>query len=124
MATYSAGTTIKESGSLKRTTAGTTSKTVGSGEYAIVSFCMDAGVRIEGISSGGDGASEDGSASSYTKVTGAGDSGNQFIVGGGITFSITWTSGGGGYLTIDDCVVFSAVNYSATTVAAQYVIFE
>ena len=99
MATYSAGTSIKESGSLKRTTAGTTSKTLGSNEYAIISFCMDAGVRIEGISSGGDGASEDGTAGSFTKVTGAGDSGNQFIVGGGKTFSVTYVSGGGGTLT-------------------------
>lgn len=124
MATYSAGTSIKESGSLKRTTAGTTSKTLGSNEYALVTFCMDAGARIEGISSGSAGKSEDGTAGSYTMATEAGSSGNQFIVGGGKTFSVTYASGGGGSLTIDDCVVFNAVNYGATTVSVQYVIFE
>tara|TARA_Y100000593_G_scaffold55043_1_gene102903 strand:+ start:12610 stop:12969 length:360 start_codon:yes stop_codon:yes gene_type:complete len=119
MATYGGGASIKESGSLKRTTNGTTSKTLGANEYALVSVVITASVRVEGISSGST-AYEDQDAATQTHATMAGMSHNQFVVGGGVTFSVV--RGSTNELQIDGITVFKFTG--TTSISAQYVIFE
>lgn len=121
MATYSTGTRISETGSLNRTTAGTTSKTVDADKYAEVTFIYPAHLFADTTVSGTDAPSDDGSGATTTKVNYLGYSGNKFIVGGGKTFSIT--HGATMTFTVDGTNIFEAAGGSGT-ISAQYVIFS
>ena len=121
MATYSTGTRIAETGSLNRTTAGTTSKTVDADKYAEVTFIYPAQLVADTTVSGTASPSADGSGATTTKVNYLGYSGNKFIVGGGKTFSIT--HGATMTFTVDGTNIFEAAGGSGT-ISAQYVIFS
>ena len=144
MATYSSGgATIKESGSLKvtstdtglaRTVDETVSKTVGSGEYALISIVHSTVMEFNSDADGFTGDPES------IIATGAFLSNNQLIVGGGKTFKLrsnldmeynphhNWD----GYFEvwIDDCRIYKHTLLSWPTTsgdavaAIQYVIFE
>ena len=130
MATYleGGGASIKETGSLKRTTAGTSSKSVGANEYALVSFyhTKDSSDSYTGASGG---------LTQYSGSTGAvngnhdvaltGLAAGQYLVGGGVSFSVVWTAVSVEF-QIDGVEVYkSGPFYGGTPPAmAHYVIFE
>ena len=129
MATYGGGASIKESGSLKRTTAGTSSKTLGANEYAWVSIYHKkdddsavAPTTYGGLSKGSTsiGATNTTSSFAFTAMAAG-----QYLVGGGITFSIITTAMGVSF-EIDGIEVYSATNFNnlPPDATAQYVIFE
>ena len=133
MATYSSGgAAIKESSALKRTTDGSSSKTLGANEYALVSiYNSNQGFTSVNTTDGGVF-----NAGTVTNVPAMGLASGQFLVGGGQTFKVTGTtqslSGSGEHtyeFYVDDIPIYTVselttYQYGTHGFSVQYVIFE
>ena len=132
MATYGGGASIKESSALKRTTDGSSSKTLGANEYALISIYNS----IEGFTSVNTvtgGIFNGGTVSIFPAM---GLAAGQFLVGGGQTFKVIGTtqslSGSGEHtykFYVDDIPIYTVselttYQYGTHGFSVQYVVFE